>query len=664
MTTRSAKPRQSVNGQGVNERRDANASAPTATSPYTRPLRRLGALVAVGAARVGAWNLALFLGALAVYLVVGAVEIVNIRLDGDEPWYVMLGYSIVHNHTVDLAAIVRDPRLYASFTSHWDDHTKDFLGDGERLLPNLPGYSAIIGIGYALGNRVGILVLQAVATAITVTLLFQEGRRLFSSRAAGLFAALAFVFALPALLYVGQAFPSALASFVTFAGFVLAMRTLPAAQGRRLVAASLALGTACALAPWLHFKYAPAALALLALGLASLWPRLGWPPRRAASAAARESWRATLLVAGIPLLSFALIGLYSRHYFGTWTPQYATAAGSGMDVAHPNLARAAGLYADMFLSAQSGLLPWVPLDALVPIGLVLLWRRDRRVAGAILLCVAAQLGGFLPALFTPAVYQGYALPARFTIECAPFFALCVAAVFAAGWPALRAWMARFMALSVTRLGLAQGNERGAWLASRRLVHALAPLAAAGALALLLVGAWFSAVGAHDPGELYGNSGGVRIAEKYAQVVPAWWFGLFPDPSHQAQYTQTLDLTTETAPATSYGWPGARSLVSHYYLPPGQYIATFTWACSTSASSPDTSASSPDTQLALVVERGGAARAPLLQRRLTADQCTGGFQTLALGPFSSLGYISTGFRVVYGSDVTLTSATATYRPARA
>ena len=116
-----------------------------------------------------------------------------------------------------------------------------------------------------------------------------------------------------------------------------------------------------------------------------------------------------------------------------------------MDFARPNLPRAVALYTDMFASNQSGLLPWVPLDFLVIPGVALLWRRSPAQARAVLMLIGAQLVGFLPALFTPAIYQGYALPSRFTVECAPFFALCVAAVFAAGLPALRADCASLLA---------------------------------------------------------------------------------------------------------------------------------------------------------------------------------------------------------------------------
>ncbi|HEX6819265.1 MAG TPA: hypothetical protein VF120_12885, partial [Ktedonobacterales bacterium] len=220
----------------------------------------LRALTRAVVIRIGRAPLALFAASFIFYVVVGLILIAQLGITGDEPWYLMLGYSLVHNHTANLAAIIHNPPLYHSFTSHADDHTGDYLGNGERVLPNLPGYALILGLATVVAGRVGIVVVQAAATALTATLLFSEGRRLFASRAAGVFAAAAFVLALPASVYVSQMFPSALASSAAFTGFVLVMRALPVARGRQFLIAALGVGLLAALLPWLHFKYAPVAL--------------------------------------------------------------------------------------------------------------------------------------------------------------------------------------------------------------------------------------------------------------------------------------------------------------------------------------------------------------------------------------------------------------------
>ncbi len=640
--------------------------------------------------RIGVAPLVVYGVAFAFYLAAGLILIAQLGITGDEPWYLMLGYSLVHNHTANLAAIVHNPALYHTFTSHADDHTGDYLGAGERVLPNLPGYALILGIATALAGRAGIVIVQAAATALTATLLFTEGQRLFASRAAGVFAAAAFALALPATVYVAQMFPSALASSAAFAGFVLATRALPAARGRRLLLAALGrrllpaalgVGALCALLPWLHFKYALVALALLGLALL----RLGFvrvSRRGIRFSADMEARRAAAIIVGGAALSFLLIALYCHHYFGAWTPQYSTAAGSGMDFAHPNLPRAVALYTDMFASNQSGLLPWVPLDFLVIPGVALLWRRSPAQARAVLALIGAQLVGFLPVLFTTAIYQGYALPSRFTVECAPFFALCVAAVFAAGFPALRADCASLLALARQLVASSPHTSKDAPGVGARLVspvrmtadsskahprrsgaeslaslratrirqHAIA-LACALALILILAGGWPLAVALSSPGLLYASTAGNRLAEKDAALVPTWWFAAFPDPGHVVTYSQTVMLAVDTSTAATQD--NSATLTASAQLPPGEYTATFTWNC---ALTPGASTSQP---LSLTVVRVVPGHPILAQRTEPASACDGASHTDSVPTFGSDGYDAIRFTVAALPGVSVTQARVRY-----
>jgi hypothetical protein len=308
----------------------------------------------------------------------------------------------------------------------------------------------------------------------------------------------AYLTSLPALLYVGRVFPSTLAAGVAFASYVLVARTLPRAVGWRLVAATGAVGALAGLAPWLHVRYLALALCIVAGALILLALRM----RREGTGTSRRLYA---LAAALPCaclaLSFGLIALYSRRYFGTWYPQYHTlgeAAFAGFDPT-----RVARLLAEVFLDRTSGLLPWMPLALLVPLGWALLVRSARREALLLLLWVAGLLGAFASAAVAPYVGQAYALPARFTVECQPFFALGAAAVFAAGWPALRRW----------------------WQSGGRTVQWPAALAVA-CLALVLVDAWFTLVALRAPWLLYPVGGGPRLVAAYPHVLPGWWFGLF------------------------------------------------------------------------------------------------------------------------------------------
>ncbi|HEX6818340.1 MAG TPA: hypothetical protein VF120_08200, partial [Ktedonobacterales bacterium] len=428
------------------------------------------------------------------------------------------------------------------------------------------------------------------------------------------------------------------------------------------------------------------------LAFVRLWVRLGFVRVNRGGirfSTDHEAWRAAFIMLGSVVVSFALIAVYCHHYFGTWTPQYSTATGSAMDFAHPSLPRALALYTDMFASNQSGLLPWVPLDLLVIPGLILLARRSRAWAAGALLLIGTQLAGFLPVLFTPAIYQGYALPSRFTVECAPFFALCVAAVFAAGLPALRA-DARSLADRAQHLvGRDTSPNRdnrqmpsvGARLVSpvRRAVHRLrsanlrnatavsaatrdvqlhqrfAAIAAGGSLLLLVAGGWFLLVALTSPVLLYASNAGNRLAERDPALVPAWWFSAFPDPGHVVTRTQTLTLAADPSATTVHD--GVASVTGRGELPPGEYRATFTWSCTVAGNSDHSST------LQLTVQRVTAARPVLAQRDETATTCDGATHTDSVPGFASDGYDATRFTIRAPEGTAFTAASVTYAPSR-
>jgi hypothetical protein len=325
---------------------------------------------------------------------------------------------------------------------------------------------------------------------------FGEARRLFGSRAVAVLAWLAYLAPLPVLLYAGQVFPSTLASCATFLGFVLATRHLGRAKGRGFFLVAAAIAALAFLLPWVHIKYLLPALVVAALALVAMRARLRWPP---VSSESKRAWVAAGLILGCALLSILGIGIYSRHYFGTWMPPNGA---TPPDWLHPHFANIWPLYGRMFLDPRSGLLPWVPLDLLVIPGLVVLLRRMPPQGWTILVFLVAQLVTFVTAAVS-SVSQGYALIGRFTLECAPFFALCVGAVFWAVRPSLPSWPLR----SFPRLS------------GRHVV-------AGGGLLLLAATIWFALVGEFDPSLLYPGTS-VRLVAQFPHLLPGPWFALFP-----------------------------------------------------------------------------------------------------------------------------------------
>ena len=260
----------------------------------------------------------------------------------------------------------------------------DFLGNcGVEMEAYLPGYAAVIGLLYALGGRLLIVVVQSIAAAMTALLLFQEADRLWHSRAVDLFVTITYLTSLSALLYAGQLFPSTLATLLGLVAFLLILRVLPAVQGTKCFMTVVSIGLLAAVFPWLHFKYAPLALLIIGTTLVQIFllmrasrsqqPDPSAPLAKGSSTEIAQplspggTWLAVGILCLLPAMSFLLIGLYSHHYFGTWYPQYRVDPSTSY--ATLDIGRMLNLYREMFFDRQSGLIPWVPLMLLVPAGM-------------------------------------------------------------------------------------------------------------------------------------------------------------------------------------------------------------------------------------------------------------------------------------------------------
>lgn len=601
------------------------------------------------------WHAAIFCVALAL-LLTAALHIVGATLPaGDEPWYLLQGYGMWHFHSPDLAAAVRTPSIYSRFLANLpDDHTRDFLGNGERVLAYLPGYAVLIGPLYAMGGRPLIAGAQALLAALVGVLLYDEALRLHASRGAAIVAALAFATSLPVLAYAGEMFPTTVALAAVFAGYLLIARILPATSGRHIILAGLCLGVIAFALPWLHTKYALIGIVLPALGLSALRRRPRWRSDRA-------TWCAAVLIVAVPTLSFALIVLYSRHFFGTWYPQYRT--GTGPSFGSPNPGNAVTLFERMFLDAQVGLLPWAPVYVFAPLGWVLLARRWRREALLIAACLFGLLGMFLSVIVAGGIGVAYAFPARFCVESVPFLALCVGGVFAAGEPALRqtiAWLAR----------LSHGVERLPARATRGRILQVG--LASACLVLLAFGGWLSFVPQLDPPLLYPSEAGPRLTYEFPNLLPSRWFALFPESESIPTYTGAPRFD----PSRSHGVmihdgqgkagylaAGDSSLndaviaeTVDLRLPPGRYEATFIITCD-----PLQDASALFTVVAL--RNPGTRNTPVSSRTLAGTLCQGATVRVPV----SLRFVSDGYRLlalaIEGQRaMTLTIWSVTFSPA--
>jgi hypothetical protein len=139
----------------------------------------------------------------------------------------------------------------------------------------------------------------------------------------------------------------------------------------------------------------------------------------------------------------------------------------------------------------------------------------------LLLWIVGLLSAFLSSAVAAHVNQAYALPARFTVECLPFFALGVTGAFAPGWPRLRSLLQKalgwFSIVARQRETVALHTPQLlTWRTALTLV----------CLFLLLADAWFTLVAQFDLSALYPSSEGVRLVAIFPHWLPGWWFALF------------------------------------------------------------------------------------------------------------------------------------------
>ena len=593
------------------------------------------------------WSLLVFASSFILYVALSRYLTQRLQLTGDEPWYLLLGYGLLHNRSIDLAPLFKDPHIYTQFGLTGPDglHAADYQGNGELILYYLPGYALVCGVGYLLAGRIGILLFQASLAALTCLLLYRHTSAFFHSRVTGAFAWLAFILALPPLIFVGQVFPSAIASFLAFGAFLLLTRLNGRNQQKNTVLIATLLGAVAAVLPWLHSKYALLAVAIVTMALLCLRP---WQSFRDTEGQRRTIWFSSASVTAIPLLSFVLIALYDQRAFGTWTPKYSASAGDAASLANLDPLRGLALYADMFLGNQSGLIVWAPVYMLALPGIVLLARRDRRQASLLLGCVLGLLGAFISAFVTPSVSQAYALPARFCVECAPFFALCTAAVFAPAWASCRSLLGSRP--HSQRIGdtLLLSRQRG-WAGVVLLIATLL---------LLATSAWFTLTSLRTPEYLYPSAAGNRIALKYANQLPDWWFDFFPDFTHIVTYSGSVNLTREAASAggvqtsqAAITWSNSTALAD---IPPGKYLATYTITCAGST------LVSP-VALTLRAERlAGATHTPIGQQDPMLSTCAAGQSVQFILPFSSVGYEPVEFLLTQPETAFITSVQVSYQ----
>jgi hypothetical protein len=331
---------------------------------------------------------------------------------GDEPHYLLIATSVLHDGDLDLANDYSEDRHLSFYPGPLtprhvvlgaSGHEYSFHGHGVALL-TLPAL-ALAGVDAV---RLTFLVISAFGIAA----LWAAARLTSASWPGPAMAVAALLCATPYMAQSSAIYPDAPgAAIVSLA----ALMTIRLERGVRPGAAWLAAtGAALALLPWLHLRFSPLAATF---GVAVLW-LLRRAPDRASGAA---------VFLAAPIISATLLIASTWVMFDTLDPTapFRQKASGSLAAAPTGIL---GLLADH----EYGLLPYAPAFAFAAGGVMSLIRLVPVTAAAAILSVTATI--LTGASFV--WWGGTSSPARFLVPILPLFGLCISTWWsrATSWP--------------------------------------------------------------------------------------------------------------------------------------------------------------------------------------------------------------------------------------
>ena len=307
---------------------------------------------------------------------------------GDEPHYLTVAHSIVEDGDIDVADDYRDRVFSGYHADRLSPHHRPGLKAGSRYSMHGVGYALFLAPAYAAGRAISprmSVVLPRLQQVFLYALFAWVLVRLIArhiGEAVALRGGAAAVFLAPLVFTPLHLFPEAPAMTLSAAAFLL----LTTGEGWRRPAIA---GVCLALLPWLGVKYLPL---MLATGIAGV--ALGGSNAARAVATAAP---VMISLAGHAAFTWTLYGSISPSavYLGA-DPSFGRQPGYGGDWwAYVGDWRGAlSTLGGYFLDQKEGLLAVAPHFLAVAAGGVLVWRRNWRLAIALVAIGAAHLGPY------------------------------------------------------------------------------------------------------------------------------------------------------------------------------------------------------------------------------------------------------------------------------
>lgn len=329
------------------------------------------------------------------YLAVGSWISKKVGLSGDEPHYLLITYSLLH----DLDFEVQNNYGARDYRSFYDGKVEPQLAVGTPYPVHGIGVPLLLLPGFAVGGLYGVLATEAAIAAFLLAAIYEAALRLTASPSAALFALAGFGLTSPALFLSVSAYPELPAALAV----ALSLRRLLDPESPSAFAAfswTLALGAL----PFFHIKFLP----LAGLLIAAFAYRF-----------ARER-RSTLLslVAGTAVSAASFLFFV---FFTTGSLDPTASYGRTRIFLDRVPLGVEGLLFDQ----EFGLLLNTPVYLLGLAGLVTLFRRSR-VLGAFALL--ALLAIWIPGAAHPLWSGGTSAPARFLFPALPLMMVAAASL--------------------------------------------------------------------------------------------------------------------------------------------------------------------------------------------------------------------------------------------
>lgn len=322
---------------------------------------------------------------------------------GDEPHYLAATQSVLEDFDLRVANNYANGGYLDYFSGRLEPHFLKRATSGEIYSIHAPGVSFIVLPAFAVAGYTGAVITMIVIAALTAALTWRLAFRV-SGSIGGAWTGVAAVFATaPYFFHSFTIYPEIIGSLCVMCGVWLLIEL---ADGREVDARSLiAVGSALAILPWLHSRFAVLAAVI---GLLIVIRVVARPP----------GWANVLTFLAVPAVAGAAWFAFFYLIWGSPSPM----APYGADTSTSPAYIPRGVFG-LLIDQQFGVLATAPVYLAAFAGVIALWHRRPRLAIEIALIV-------IPYALTVASYAmwwaGSAAPARFLVAVLPLAALPIA----------------------------------------------------------------------------------------------------------------------------------------------------------------------------------------------------------------------------------------------